>query len=769
MAKSIGIDLGTTNSAVGLKRLDTDILPNAEGDLLTPSVVGYQKRQGMSESEGMVVGKHALEWMVQDPENTVVSVKRLMGRSFEDEDVQRLLQGHRYAYRVKPLAAGSAQSLAVVLNGEEYRPEQISGKILAKLKQDCEAQLGEEVAHAVVTVPAYFNDKQKRATRMAAAIAGLKVQQLLPEPTAAAIALGVDALGEGESQTVLVFDMGGGTFDISVLTMAEGRFIEQGKGGDMWMGGDDIDHLIADYVYRETEKENEIPSLRELVERLPAAEKNRFLGDLRRGVEAAKIRLSAEKSAVVEVLGMLKDADGDILDVEVELTRERFEALLGPFAERALELTEQVLASIRFEPDLIDRVVMVGGSSYIPLIVEKMKGLFGEEKVLVHRRPLLAIAEGAAILAHRLADSYECPGCGAEVAQSDEVCAACGFDLVQDLADKGVVDIVHSTSHDYYLEVEDGSDHLLVERNMPLPFKTEGAFRLMHPEQRLAHFRFYNLVNEERESIGDLWLSFDPGEDSGSEKGEREVLLDFEIDEDNLITVGASLKDRPDVCVSRTLSRGNADERLFLELEDAIARVNEEEHEYFTKYDFLFRSGEIAGTINGVIDPETGTEDPEASRDTERRLAIAAELVEREESPTSNLFYLEGLLEEYGPLLQKDQQDRLVKRIEAFRSLNETGTVDEILNARDKASQEADNYPALRILMNVGDAAEAVAETDPAKAPRYDKYLRDLHSALLKGDLETFTRLSGEIMPEVHGILNDKDKEKLHIFKGVRK
>lgn len=772
MTKAIGIDLGTTNSAVGLKRLDTDILRNAEGDLLTPSVVGYRKRQGLFKSGGMIVGKHALEWMVQDPENTVVSVKRLMGRSFEDEDVQRLVQGGRYAYTVKPLTAGSAHSVAVVLNGEEYRPEQISGEILAKLKRDCEAELGETVAHAVVTVPAYFNDKQKRATRMAAAIAGLKVQRLLPEPTAAAISFGVDTLGEGESETVLVFDMGGGTFDISVLTIAEGRFIEQGKGGDMWMGGDDIDHLVTDYVYRQTEEENDIPSLRALVERLPAAEKNRFLGDLRNGVEAAKIRLSTEKSAVIEVLGLLKDADGDILDVEVELTRERFETLLGPFAGRAVELTKQVLTSIQFEPDLIDRVVMVGGSSCIPLIVEKMKGLFGQGKVLVHERPLLAIAEGAAILAHRLSDAYECPGCGQEVAQSDKVCTSCGFDLVQDLAGKGVVDIVHSTSHDYYLELEDGSDHLLVDRNMPLPFKTQGAFRLMHPEQRLAHFRFYNLVNEERESIGDLWLSFDPNEDSkggASEKDVREVLLDFEIDEDNLITVGASLVDRPEVRVSRTLSQGNADERLFLELEGAIARVNGEEHEYFTKYDFLYRSGEIARTINVVIDPETGEEDPKASRDAARRLAVAAELVEREESPTSNLFYLEELLTEYGGLLQIDQRDRLAKRIEAFRDRNHAGTVEEILGARDRAHREADKYPALQVLISVGDAADTVARKDPAKAPRYGKYLQDLRRALLKNDVATFTRLSREIMPEVNGVLADRDKAELHIFKGVRK
>jgi molecular chaperone DnaK len=774
MARAIGIDLGTTNSAMGLKRLETEIIPNAEGELLMPSVVGRSPSGQGSESGTMIVGKHALEWRAQDPENTVVSVKRLMGRGFEDEEVQRLLREGRYDYQVKPLAAGSKQSLAVVLNGQEYRPEEISGEILAKLKRDCEAHLGEPVEYAVVTVPAYFNDKQKHATRMAAAIAGLKVQRLLPEPTAAAIAFGVGDLREGESETVLVFDMGGGTFDISVLTMTEGRFIEQGKGGDMWMGGDDIDHLLTDHVLRETAEENEIDDPRALIDQLPAAEKNRFLGDLRAGVEAAKVRLSSEKSAVIEILGLLKDADGDILDVEVELTREQFETLLEPFAERAAELTRAVLASIQFEPDLIDRVVMVGGSSYIPLIVNKMKGLFGEDKVLVHKRPLLAIAEGAAILAHRLADTYECPNCGQEVAQADATCAACGFDLAQDLSRKGVVDIVHTTSHDYYLELEDGNDHLLVERNMPLPFKTEGRFRLIHPEQRLAHFRFVNLVNDERESIGDLWLSFDlvddrPDSESESEQHLREVVLDFEIDEDNLITVAASLADQPDVRVSRTLSRGNADERLFLELETAIEKVNEEEHAYFTKYDFLLRSGEIARAINQVIDQQTGSENLEVSHGAEQQLAVATKLVELEESPSSNLFYLEDLLAIYGSLLAKDERESLAERIEKFREVNHSGTVEEILAARDQAHEEADKYQALDVLMSVGSAANTLARTDPAKAPRYDKQLQDLQTALFKEDTETFKRLAEEIMPEVNAILSGRDKEALHIFKGVRK
>ena len=477
MSKAIGIDLGTTNSAAALKRLETEIIPNREGDPLTPSVVSCQAETGLFRNKRkFIVGKHALDWMAQDPENTILSIKRLMGRNFTDQEVQRLIQEKRFAYTVKRLSKGSEHSVAIVLGDEEYTPEQISAKILAKIKADTERRLKETAEYAVVTVPAYFNDKQKHATRMAAALAGLKVQRLLPEPTAAAISFGVDALTEGEAQTILVFDLGGGTFDIAVLTIAEGQFIEQGKGGDMWMGGDDIDSLITRYVYNETETEHDIDNLAELIEQLPAADKNRFLSDLKRKVEAAKIQLSTHDRAVIEILGLLQDEDGDILDIDVELTRTQFESLLLPFVERAVELTLQVINDIHFDLDLIDKVVMVGGSSSIPLVIRKMQEVFGEQRVLVHPRPMLAIAEGAAVLAHRLSETYECPACGQTVAQTDPTCGACQFDLTANLAKTGVVDIVHTVSHDYYLALEDGNGYRLVEQNTPLPFKTQAAF-----------------------------------------------------------------------------------------------------------------------------------------------------------------------------------------------------------------------------------------------------------------------------------------------------
>jgi molecular chaperone DnaK len=769
MSKAIGIDLGTTNSAAAIKRLGTDIIPNAEGDLLTPSVVSYQIAQGLFRNKKQfVVGKHAVDWMAQDPANTILSIKRLMGRNFTDPEVQKLIQEKRFAYTVKRLAEGSEHSVAVELHGEEFTPEQISAKILGKVVTDAEKRLKETVEYVVVTVPAYFNDKQKHATRMAAAQAGLKVQRLLPEPTAAAISFGLDTLADAEAQTILVFDLGGGTFDISILTIAQGQFIEQGKGGDMWMGGDDIDHLITQYVYEETEKAYAIDDVAALIDQLPAVDKHRFVSDVKRKVEAAKICLSTEDTAVIEILGLLKDEDGDILDIEVEVTRPQFESLLLPFAERAVALTLQVIADIHFDLDLIDKVVMVGGSSSIPLLMRKMQEVFGAPRVLVHPRPMLAIAEGAAALAHRLSASYECPGCGQTVAQSDTTCGACQFDLMAHLAQSGVVDIVHTVSHDYYLALEDGSDYRLVEQHTPLPFETQAAFKLLHADQRLAHFKFYNRVNEVQESIGDLWLSFST-EDVGDSQGKvHEVLLHFTIDDNNLITVAASLKDLPDVKVSRTLSRGNVDEKLFLDLEASIARVNRGQHNYYVVLDFLQRAVDIAREINQVLDPETGEMHASTHQQVIRHQAIAEQLFAREATPYANLYYAEDFLADAGQMLAPLERRALQQKIDTLKAVNATGPVDDILRARDDLSQALDKHPLLLSIKNIEMAAGMVAEEDPARAARYAQYMHDIRHAIERHDPATLFRLIEEIMPEVSQILDAYESKELRIWKDIR-
>jgi molecular chaperone DnaK len=653
MSKTIGIDLGTTNSAAGLKRLEVEIIPNAEGENLTPSVVGLQKNKGFfRKQEKFVVGKHALDWMAQDSENTILSIKRLMGRSFNDPEIERLIKEQHYAYKICPLKEGSVNSVAVMLGGKEYTPEQISSMIVKKIKEDCEKHLGEKVEYAVVTVPAYFNDKQKHATRVAAALAGLKVQRLLPEPTAAAISFGVDSIATDEAKTILVYDLGGGTFDISVLTVANGQFIEQGKGGDMWMGGDDVDSLIVNHIFERTETACEISDIPALIGSMPKDERNRFLGDLKRKVEQAKIQLSDKDSTVVEILGLLKDEDGDIVDIEVELSRQQFEAILAPFANRSVELINRVLQDIHFEPAMIEQVVMVGGSSSIPLLQRKVQELFGTEKVLIHPRPMLAITEGASILAHKLADQYECPKCGKDVDQAAQICPHCGFDLAMDLSKRSIKDIVHSVSHDYYLELEDGSDHLLVEKNTPLPLATQGTFSLVHAEQRLAHFKFFNRVGDARESIGDLWLTIDDIPVAGNRPAE--VTLDFKIDEDNIITVTAGLKGNADIKVGRTLSRGGPDERLFLDIEQGITKINSSQHEYWTTYDYLQWVMHVAKRINEMAD--SSTMDTAVIEQSRKQLQTAESLVEKNETIYPQIFFAENLVAQFGRFMPDNQR-----------------------------------------------------------------------------------------------------------------
>ena len=770
MSKAIGIDLGTTNSVAGLKKLETRIIPNAEGDLLTPSVVALRKIKSLSgEKEEFVVGKPARQWLAQDPGNTIVSIKRLMGRHFQDPDVQRLIKAGRFAYTVQPLSTGSAQSVAVLLQGTEYTPEQISTKIIEKIKKDCEADLQEEIGYAVVTVPAYFNDKQTHMTRLAAARAGLKVQRLLPEPTAAAISFGVDNLAPGEARTILVFDLGGGTYDLSILTISDGQFIEQGKGGDMWMGGDDIDDLIQQYVFQQTEQTEQIDSLPALIDRLPKEKKNRLFSDLKEKVEAAKIQLSTREKTVIEVLGLLQDEAGDLVDIEVELTRARFEALLRPFADRMITLIDQVLQETHFESDLIDQVVMVGGSASIPLFIRTVTERFGAEKVLVHPRPMLAIAEGAAIMAHRLSDTYECPACGQTVERTADLCLACRFDLASNLTEHGVVDIVHTTSHDYFLELEAGEPFLLVPQHTPLPFATRATFRLVDSRQKLAHFKFFNRVGEAQESIGDLWLSFDIDELNEPGKVQPEsVILDFVLDENNIITVSAVLKNYPEVQVGRTLSRGNVDEQLFVNLEQEIDRLNRGDYPYYVALEFLQRSVSIAAAINQVMDPDTGEANETALQRVRFMQEVAEQLVESRETPTANVYYVESFLLEYGEFIAPKERKILEQKLEVFRVANAQAAMPDILRARDLSLDALDEYPALGVLQDLDNAIDVLAREQPAQLPRLEKYRSSLRDALLDDDRETFVRLSKEIYPEMSRILTEYDKKKLHIRKEIR-
>jgi molecular chaperone DnaK len=280
MKKSIGIDLGTTNSVIVIKDTTVKIIRNNENEELTRSCIGTR-------NEEILVGRTAYQLIKREPVNTILSVKRLMGGAISDKMVQNMIKSPYYKYGITALKGGTDDAVAVVMGGKQYTPEQISAEILKKLKADAEAKLQDEVTHAVITVPAYFTEKQKNATKIAAQLAGLKVKKLLAEPTAAAIAYGVDNIRPGEAKNVLIYDFGGGTFDLSILNIVNGQYIEAGTGGDRWLGGDDIDRKLQQLIINKVQEENGIHDLQELIDKLPDKKRYNFEGEIKIKTEEA--------------------------------------------------------------------------------------------------------------------------------------------------------------------------------------------------------------------------------------------------------------------------------------------------------------------------------------------------------------------------------------------------------------------------------------------------------------------------------------------------
>ena len=772
MSKSIGIDLGTTNSVAAIKKVNTEVLKNAEGEFITPSCITIKKKKIPFTKPEIIVGKFALDWIKQDPENTIVSVKRLMGRSFSDKEVTQIIKEDRLRYKITPHSRGTENSVAILLGKKEYTPEDISAEILKKIRNDAEKTLGSDVEYAVITVPAYFNDKQKHATRTAAALAGLKVRRLLPEPTAAAISFGVDSVKGDDAKTVLIFDFGGGTFDLSILTISGGQFIEQGKGGDMWLGGEDIDRDIATYVLEETAKEYEIQDIAEFVDNQDKKIKNRFFGELKNKVEKAKIRLSEETEAHVDILGILKDKDNTKVDVDVELTREMFEKIMEPVVEKTIKLTNKIIEDIHFTKDLIDNVLLVGGSSRIPCLINAMKKEFGDEKVMVHERPMLAIAEGAAILSHRLADIYECPGCGNEVHQEDSVCKNCEFDLEKYTIESGVFDIVHSSAHDYYIYLQNNEKHLFIEKNTPLPCEKTQEFSLVHEDQRIIHMRFVNIVNEQEESIGDLWLGFEPTKEDLEKRPDLKETLKLEItlgiDENNIIEVTAKIKERPDIKISKTLSRGKADEKLFLDLEKIINKANGEGFKNYLIIDLTHRSINIVKDINNIVNDSTGKINDSIFQKANNNIQKADLMLESGDPGITKAYYYESVIENFGAAIPPNDLKKLQGLLAHYYEAERSGTYEETLMVANRLDSTFEKFSHVGGLMELQKAAEITAETDPSKSPKFIRYIDDILKAFEKEDTLKAVELFQEIMPEAIEVVNSHADQKGIIHKDIK-
>lgn len=371
MGKIIGIDLGTTNSAFAyMVAGKPEVITNAEGDRTTPSVVAITKKGER------LVGKVAQRQRVTNPKNTIYGIKRLIGRKFEEDEIKHDLDIMPYEIVRK------GNGVAVKMDGKEYTPEEISAMILAKIKADAEAFLGEKVTEAIITVPAYFDDSQRQATKDAGKIAGLEVKRIINEPTAAALAYGLDKKSE---EQIVVFDLGGGTFDVSILEIGDGVFEVKSTNGDTHLGGEDFDNVIVNFLCDEFKKESGVDI------RTDAAAMQRVKDE----AEKAKKELSSATSTDINLPFLSADADGP-KHFEFTLTRAKMEELVSPLLERLAEPVEKALKDAKLEAKDIDEVVMVGGMTRMPAVVEKVKSLFNKEP-MQGVNPDEVVAIGAAI------------------------------------------------------------------------------------------------------------------------------------------------------------------------------------------------------------------------------------------------------------------------------------------------------------------------------------------------------------------------------------
>jgi molecular chaperone DnaK len=377
MSKIIGIDLGTTNSAMAyLVAGKPEVITNAEGNRTTPSVVAIKNNERL-------IGAAAQKQRVTNPKNTIYGIKRLIGRQFKDDEVQRDIEIS--PFEIKKIKNG----VGVTMNGKDYSPEEISAMILSKLKADAEAFLGEPVTEAVITVPAYFDDSQRQATKDAGKIAGLEVKRIINEPTAAALAYGLESKKE---EKIAVFDLGGGTFDISILELGDGVFEVKSTNGDTHLGGEDFDNRIVNYLLEEIKNEYNV----DLKDNEVALQR------IKEEAEKAKKELSSATEVELNMPFLAQTDSGDPINFETKITRAKLEDLVKDLINATADPCNKALKDAGLKASDIDEVVLVGGMTRMPAVVEKVKNIFGKDP-LKGVNPDEVVAVGAAIQAGVLA------------------------------------------------------------------------------------------------------------------------------------------------------------------------------------------------------------------------------------------------------------------------------------------------------------------------------------------------------------------------------
>jgi molecular chaperone DnaK len=682
MKKSIGIDLGTTNSVIAFKDTVLKIIRNKENEELTRSCVGIK-------DNNLLVGRTPYQLIGRDPVNTILSVKRLMGGAVNDNMVQNMVESSYYKYGITSLKGGTDDSVAVVLDGKQYTPEQISAEILKKLKADAEEKLDDEVTHAVITVPAYFTEKQKNATKVAAQLAGLKVKKLLAEPTAAAIAYGVDNIKPGEAKTVLIYDFGGGTFDLSILTIVDGQYIEAGTGGDRWLGGDDIDRKLQQVIINKVQEQNNIKDLQTVIDNM--SDKKRFLfeGEMKIKTEEVKIQLTSSETASVFIDGILTDEKGDIIDIDITISRKEFEKIIAPFIERSIDLIDELLKEVSYDMSMIDHILLVGGTSCVPLVKQMLTEKYGAGKVKISEKPMLAIAEGAGILAHRLGNEYE----------------------VTEEIPPTIAEISYCTNHNYFIELKEDFDKI-IEKQMPLPFNVVRTYETTMEKQKIVKVGIYADVEEgkkEKQTMG--FFTIDSDLPLGSE-----IVFDITLGIDETFEIKAYPKNSKSKEKKILLGRGYQDSKALEFISNSLEKMLTGDYSE-KKCNFFFKA--VRKEIEKINHTGFDFNDPAKWEQISSHIFYVLEQAEGIDDEIDEdqlaVFSAQIISNEYADIVGIDNTN-IIRRL-LYEAKNERDPF-ERSKACQKLKKITDDFPVLITLFTVKIASDQAAKSNPEEAEK---------------------------------------------------